>query len=52
MISGGSDNFSNPLVATSNGTYPSNLHWESVVVNGGKGQDEQEVRGEPGPYTV
>lgn len=52
VISGGSDNFSNPLVATSNGTYPSDLTWKTVVVNGGKGQDTQEVRGEPGPYTV
>jgi hypothetical protein len=52
LISGGSDNFSNPLVLTSTGAYPSNLYWETVVVNGGKGQDTQEVRLTAGPFTV
>jgi hypothetical protein len=52
IISGGSDNFSNPEVLTSNGTYPSDLHWSTVIVNGGKGQDVQEVRGAAGPFTV
>jgi hypothetical protein len=52
IISGGSDNFSNPLVLTSTGAYPSDLRWQTVVVNGGKGQDTQEARGAPGPYTV
>jgi hypothetical protein len=52
LISGGSNNFSNPLVLTSTGTYPSNLYWETVVVNGSKGQDTQEVRLTAGPFTV
>lgn len=52
LISGGSDNFSNPLVLTSNGTYPSTLTWQTVVVNGGRGEDTQEVRLTAGPFTV
>jgi len=50
MINGASDNFSNPLVATSDGTYPSDPRWETAVVNGGKGVDTQEVRLAKGPF--
>ena len=50
LINGGSDNFSNPVVATSNGTFPSQPYWSTVQINGGRGIDTQEVRGTPGPF--
>lgn len=52
LISGASDNFSVPNVATSDGTYPSDPTWSQVVKNGGSGIDTQEVRLESGPFTV
>jgi hypothetical protein len=52
LINGASDNFSNPLVITSDGTYPSQPRWETVVVNGGHGIDTQEIRITPGPFIV
>jgi hypothetical protein len=50
MINGGSDNFSNPVVATSDGTYPSSPTWNTVVFNGNRGVDTQEVRLAHGPF--
>ena len=52
LINGASDNYSNPLVATSDGTYPSQPRWETVNVNGGHGIDTQEVRIAPGPFII
>jgi len=52
LINGASDNFSNPLVITSDGTFPSQPRWETVVVNGGHGIDTQEIRITPGPFIV
>jgi hypothetical protein len=52
VISGASDNFSNPLVltvtATSSWQAP---RWETLNLNGGTGVDTQIVRAEPGAYT-
>lgn len=50
MVNGASDNFSNPNVLTSNGTYPSDPTWAPVVYNGKRGIDTQEVCGADGPY--
>jgi hypothetical protein len=50
LINGGSNNFSNPVVATSNGTFPSQPVWSTVQINGGRGIDTQEVRGTNGPF--
>ncbi len=50
LINGGSDNFSNPVVATSDGTYPSQPTWSTVDVNGGKAIDTQEVCITKGPF--
>lgn len=50
VVNGASDNFSNPNVLTSNGTYPSNLTWAPVTYNGGRGIGTQEVCGINGPY--
>ena len=45
LINGASDNFSTPLVATSNpGFAPSQPTWSTVVLNGKKGVDTQETR--------
>jgi len=52
LINGASDNYSNPLVITSDGTYPSQPRWLTVNVNGGHGIDTQEVRITPGPFIV
>jgi hypothetical protein len=52
LINGASDNYSNPLVITSDGTYPSQPRWETVNVNGGHGIDTQEIRITPGPFIV
>jgi hypothetical protein len=50
MVSGASDNFSNPNVLTDNGTYPSNPTWAQVVYDGKHGIDTQEVCATNGPY--
>ena len=50
LINGGSDNFSNPVVATSDGRFPSDPRWETVDINGGHGIDTQEVRISKGPF--
>jgi len=50
LVNGASDNFSNPLVATSDGSFPSNPRWETAVVNGGKAVDTQEVVLTKGPF--
>jgi hypothetical protein len=50
LVNGASDNFSNPLVASSDGTFPSDPFWATVRVNGGRGIDTQEVRGTVGPF--
>jgi hypothetical protein len=50
LINGGSDNYSNPVVASSDGTYPSQPRWETVEVNGGHGIDTQEIRIHLGPF--
>jgi hypothetical protein len=52
LINGASDNFSNPLVATSDGTYPSQPRWETVEVNGGHAVDTQETILRPGPFII
>jgi hypothetical protein len=50
LISGASSNFSNPVVATSAGSFPSDVRWEPVDFNGLRGVDTQEVRGHNGPF--
>jgi hypothetical protein len=50
VINGGSSNFSNPVVATSAGYFPSDVYWQPVAFNGLKGIDTQEVTGKPGPF--
>jgi len=50
LITGASNNFSNPVVATSAGSFPSDVRWEPVAFNGLKGIDTQEVRGKTGPF--
>jgi hypothetical protein len=51
LINGASNNFSNPLVATSTGSAaPSQPTWKTVRLNGGKGVDTQETRFTPGPF--
>ncbi len=50
LINGASDNFSTPLVATSDGTSPSQPTWSTVRLNGKKGIDTQETRFFPGPF--
>jgi hypothetical protein len=50
LVNGASDNFSNPNVLTSDGTYPSDPTWAPVVYNGKRGIDTQEVCGADGPY--
>jgi len=52
LVNGGSDNFSNPVVATSDGTYPSDPTWSTVQVNGGKAVDTQEACVQKGPFTM
>ena len=50
LINGASDNFSNPLVATSNGiAEQSQPTWSTVNLNGGHAVDTQEVNFTPGP---
>jgi hypothetical protein len=50
LVNGASDNFSNPNVATSNGTYPSDPTWTKVDYNGSAGIDTQEACAKDGPY--
>jgi hypothetical protein len=51
VINGGSDNFSNPVVATNNGgTAWQDPRWETVNVNGGHAQDTQEIKVDAGPF--
>jgi hypothetical protein len=51
LINGASDNFMNPLVATSAGVHaPSQPTWSTVGFNGNKAWDTQEVRFSPGPF--
>jgi hypothetical protein len=50
LINGGSSNYSNPVVATSAGDFPSDVRWQPVVFNGLKAIDTQEVRGKNGPF--
>jgi hypothetical protein len=51
LIDGASDNYSNPLVATSAGSFPSNLTWTQIDVNGKQGIDTQEACLTSGPFT-
>jgi len=50
LVNGDSDNFSNPNVLTSDGTYPSDPTWTKVDYNGSAGIDTQEVCAASGPY--
>jgi hypothetical protein len=50
LVNGASDNFSNPNVLTSNGTYPSDPTWAPVVYSRKRGIDTQEVCGAAGSY--
>ncbi len=51
LINGASNNFSNPLVATSTGeAAPSQPTWNTVRLNGGLGIDTQETRFIDGPF--
>ncbi len=50
LINGASDNFSTPLVATSDGTSPSQPTWSTVRLNGKRAIDTQVTRTVPGPF--
>ena len=52
VISGGSNNFSRPIVAgdTGSSTLPQHLTWQQVTINGGKGVSTQEVVASPGAF--
>lgn len=50
FISGGSDNFSRPLVLTNPGFAPSQVTWSTVNLNAGKGADSQQVVTTAGPF--
>jgi len=52
VISGGSDNFSRPIVATSTGSalFPQPLKWTQVSINGGVVSDTQVVKLAPAPF--
>lgn len=49
-INGGSDNYSNPLVATNPGNAPSQVTWTTIDLNGKHAADTQEVHTAPGPF--
>lgn len=50
LISGGSDNFSHPVVLTNNGQQEwQNLTWKTVETNGNGGVLNQEMNATPGP---
>jgi hypothetical protein len=51
LISGASDNFSNPNVLTSAGSFPSDPTWTKVDFNGQGSIDTQETCLEAGPFT-
>lgn len=51
VISGASNNFSNPEVLGNNGQEQwQNLTWQPIHINGGAGEDNQEIRAIPGAY--
>lgn len=50
LINGGSDNFSNPLVASNPGYAPSEPTWSTAVLNGKKAIDTQSTHFLPGPF--
>jgi hypothetical protein len=50
LINGASDNFSTPLVLSSNGTSPSQTTWKTVQLNGGMAIDTQETVQNFGPF--
>jgi hypothetical protein len=50
LINGASNNFLNPLVATSSGFGPSQPTWSTVNFNGNKAVDTQEVHFHAGPF--
>jgi hypothetical protein len=50
LINGASNNFLNPLVATSSGFGPSQPTWSTVNFNGNKAIDTQEVHLHAGPF--
>lgn len=50
IVSGASDNFSNPNVLTSNGTFPSDPTWTKVDFNGLGSVDTQEACAADGPF--
>jgi len=49
-VNGASDNYSNPLVATSTGSAPSQPTWSTIDLNGKHAADTQEVHTAPGPF--
>jgi hypothetical protein len=49
-VNGGSDNFSNPLVATNPGFAPSQPTWSTIDLNGKHAADTQEIHTAPGPF--
>jgi hypothetical protein len=49
-INGGSDNYSNPLVATNPGNAPSQVTWTEIDLNGKHAADTQEVHTTAGPF--
>jgi hypothetical protein len=49
-INGGSDNYSNPLVATNPGNAPSQVTWTEIDLNGKHAADTQEVHTKAGPF--
>lgn len=51
VISGASDNFSNPEVLGNNGIQEwQNLTWQPIHINGNQGEDNQEIRATAGAY--
>jgi hypothetical protein len=50
LINGASDNFSTPLVASSDGYAPSDAVWRTVNFNGGKAVDTQEIHFKAGAF--
>jgi len=51
VISGASNNFSNPEVLGNNGLQQwQNLTWQPIHINGNQGEDSQEIRATPGPF--
>ena len=51
VISGASNNFSNPEVLGNNGIQQwQNLRWQPIHINGNQGEDNQEIFATAGPY--